>query len=68
MAAGRGQSTSVYWTAEEYRLLEELAGELGMAMNAITRLALRRLLGLPCPSRLERDVLDRVETRKLVPS
>ncbi len=64
-----GRTTSAYWTEEEYAILQRLAFELGLAVNAVTRLALRRLVGLPTPSRyepeLERFVLELADSRRL---
>lgn len=42
-----GKGTSVYLTQEESARLNELADRTGLARNAIHRIALRRLLGLP---------------------
>jgi hypothetical protein len=42
-----GRSTSVYLTGDEYARLQEAADQAGVAANAVVRIALRRLLGLP---------------------
>lgn len=42
-----GVSTSVWLTAEEADLLRQAVGETNVSQNALIRVGLRRLLGLP---------------------